>query len=251
MLSNDNAPKAKLFTDKQLGLAAILGGPIPPGILFYLNYKRIDKDKEAYVALTATLIFATALFVTIIKAPAEIMDKIPNAAFNALYGLIIYFAYKKFLAKEIEEKLNAGHEKASNWTVAGVVVIGIVVSIAVIFGLAANEPAFQGEKATFGKAQSEIFYDPGTTTREDVDKLGSILMQSGFFTDENTMAVHLNMEQEVMIVTFQIDAEYWETEEVIEYFSALKNDLQEVFEREVSVVLQSYDLSGKTKEKRF
>lgn len=142
---------------------------------------------------------------------------------------------------------NDSTSKTKMFMAAGAVLLCIVLNSC----SRGDKPAFEGQKAIFGDAKSEIYYDSAKTSVEDVNKLGNILLQSGFFTDENEMIVHLDMLEEVMVVTFQIEEEYWETEEVTEYFAALKNDLQEIFEREVKVVLQSEDLGGKVKEKEF
>ncbi len=61
----------KFYTEKQVGLAAFLGGPIPPGILIYKNLKRLGKDKESLITLAGTLLFTVFLIYVLIKIPAD------------------------------------------------------------------------------------------------------------------------------------------------------------------------------------
>lgn len=241
----------KLFTEKQIGVAAIIGGPIPPGILFYLNYQRINKEKEAYISLVATLIFSIALFYTLIKLPQDIVDKIPNIAITACYGALVYFFYNRFLAKEINQKFEEGNEKASNWTVTFITILGFALTMLIIFAIAFNEPAFTGEKLLYGTTEHEIYYNETSTTPEDANKLGDALTSSGFFTDEYPAAVHLENWKTAYIVTLQIDKEFWEDQEVIDYLEEVKTTLEIAFQKEVTLVLEHYDLSGKKFEKRI
>ena len=40
----------KYFTERQIYASAFLGGPIPPGILIYKNFKKIGDDRKATIA---------------------------------------------------------------------------------------------------------------------------------------------------------------------------------------------------------
>jgi len=241
----------KLFTEKQIGVSAIIGGPIPPGILFYLNYKRINKDKEAYLSLAITFLFTVALFYTIIKLPTEIVDKIPNAAITGFYGMLVYFLYRRFLSKEINQLLSEGNTKANNWTVVGMIVLGICINLIIILGLAINQPAFEGQKLNFGNTEHEIYFDDSKTSIDDVNKLGLVLTEEGYFTDEFPVAVHLDTWETRYIVTLQIAKEHWDNPEVIQYLTVVRDGLIASYKRDVTLLLEDYDLAGKKYEKRL
>ncbi|MEO0552114.1 MAG: hypothetical protein AAF149_02870 [Bacteroidota bacterium] len=74
-LKNQEFAKQKLFSEKQVDVSAFLGGSIPPGLLIYRNYKALGKDKEAYIALAATFVFAILFFYSILQIPQEILDR--------------------------------------------------------------------------------------------------------------------------------------------------------------------------------
>lgn len=241
----------KLFTEKQVGISAIIGGPIPPGILFYLNYKRINKQKEAYISLAVTLIFTIGLFYTLIKLPDEVIDKLPNAVVTGFYGILVYVLYNRLLAKEINQLLTEGNIKASNWTVAGMTLLGLGLNLLIILGIAINEPAFKGDKVNYGAIGHEIYYDKSKTSIEDANKLGLVLTNVGYFTDEYQAAVHLDTWKTRYIVTLQIDNAHWDNPELTEDLDDLKSELEIVFGKDITIVLEHYNLSGKKFEKRI
>lgn len=240
----------KLFTEKQIGLAAFFAGPIPPGILFYLNYKRIKKEKEAYIAMAATLIFTMGMFFTIFQLPEKVVDKIPDSVFSAFYGLLVYGVYKFFLSKEIEHRLNEGAEKASNWSVVAVSILGFVITLVIILGLAVNQPPFEGDKMTFGASKDEIYYDKEKTSPEDVRKLANVLIESGYFGGEAPSAVHLEKTSQQCEVTLSVDKSYWTDPAVKEFVSLLKQELGAQYHVDVTIILEHYELSGKRSEMR-
>jgi hypothetical protein len=241
----------KLFTEKQVGISAVIGGPIPPGILFYLNYKRINKDKEAYISLASTFIFTFGLFYTLIKLPDEVIDRIPNAVFTAFYGIIVYLLYRWFLTKKINQLLADGHTKASNWMGTAMIILGLALNLLIILAFAISQPAFEGDRINYGGTGHEIYFDKNKTAIDDVNKLGMVLTDSGYFTDEYPVAVHLETWETRYIVTLQIDKEHWDNQEIIQYLNGLKSDLEAAFFKDFTLVLEHYNLSGKKLEKRI
>lgn len=241
----------KLFTEKQIGISAIIGGPIPPGILFYLNYKRIGKVKESYISLALALLFTIALVYTLLNLPTEILDKIPNVIITGFYGILVYFLYRRFLSNEINQLLTEGYVKASNWSVAGLIVLGICINLIIIFGLALSQPAFEGKKLNYGKVGHEIYFNESNTSIEDANKLGSVLTSEGYFTDEFPVSVHLETWETRYIVTLQVGKEHWDNPEAIQYLTTIRDGLAELYKKDVTLILEDYDLAGKKLEKRL
>lgn len=158
----------KLFTEKQISISAFLGGPIPPGILIYKNLVRLNKEKEAYITLAATLIFTTGLVYTLIAIPNSIFEKIPSQLSPTVIGLIFWVLYHFLLAHQIKAELESGSIKESNWRVAGATVIGIVLYLGIAVGIGFSQPPFPGDKISFN--ENEIYFDQNTS-KEDVKKL--------------------------------------------------------------------------------
>ena len=101
-LKNQEFAKQKLFSEKQVDVSAFLGGPIPPGLLIYRNYKALGKDKEAYIALAATFVFTILFFYALLQIPQEILDKVPNILFTAFYAVLVFIFFRHFMAKDVE-----------------------------------------------------------------------------------------------------------------------------------------------------
>ena len=78
----------RFFNEQQSSLAAVLAGPIPAGILIYLNYKTFQKDREAYITLGITLIMTFLLFAALFQLPEEIIDRIPKSLEGLIFAKI-------------------------------------------------------------------------------------------------------------------------------------------------------------------
>ncbi|MBX2893979.1 MAG: hypothetical protein KF763_00955 [Cyclobacteriaceae bacterium] len=241
----------RLFTERQIGVSAVIGGPISAGLLFFLNYKRLNKDKEAYISLSITLLFTVALFYTLLTLPATIVDKIPNVVITGGYGILIYFLYKRFLSSEVNKHLSEGCKRESNWSVAGFILLGVAISLLIILGLASSQPAFEGKKITYGKIGHEIYFDDSKTSIEDANKLGSVLTNAGYFTEEFPVAVYLETWNTRYLVTLQIGKDYWDNPTMVQELTSLKSELAIAFEKEVTLILEDFDLAGKKYEKRI
>ncbi len=241
--------ETRFFSEKQVAFSGVLGGPLPAGILFYLNYQRLGKEKEAYISMAVSLGFTFLLFFTLSVIPDEILDKIPNQVFTALYGLIIYFVFKRLLGKQISQKITKENPSASNWGVAGAVVIGLAISLVIITGIAVWQPPFPGNKITFGSGGSSVYYDEEDTSQASVQTLGNILLKDGFFNDLDKSAVRLETSPTELKIVVPIDKEFWTNLEVTGYFGDLKLRLQQEYKKDVTIVLEHYPWSGKTERK--
>lgn len=240
----------KLFSEKQVAVSAVLGGPVPAGILFYLNYRRLGKEKEAYASMASTLLFTVLMFYTLMNIPDEIGDKIPDALVSGFYGLVVYFSFKHFLSKEVSEKITVENPKASNWAVASVIGLGMVITIVIILAFALWHPPFPGDKLNFGQQQGNaIYFNKQETTIQDVNTLGSVLLADGFFEAGGTAFVRLDTRKTEYRITIPIDKQYWNDLEVVGYLGDLKVRLQEKYQRDVTIILEHYTLSGKTERK--
>ncbi len=126
----------KYFTEKQIYASTFFGGPIPAGILIYKNFKRLGDDRKAMLTLILTLIFTSALFYGLMQLPDEISDKLPNILFTTLYTGIVYLIYHRHLADKINEKIINSENKASNWNVTGLTILGLITNLIIIYAFA-------------------------------------------------------------------------------------------------------------------
>lgn len=236
----------KLFTEKQTSVSAALTGPIPAGILIYMNYKALSKDREAYISLGATLIFTVLLFYAIFQIPEEIIDKIPSFLFTALYGVLVYLFYHNSMAADVQQAMDAGAKKGSNWAVAGFSVLGFVLNLAIIFGLAMDQPFYEGEVVKI--KGNELYYSPNVP-EADVHKLLNQFETQDFFGQDYGNIARLELLNDEYHITMVVDEQLWTDENIISYVTSLKWLMEDEFDKQINLKLESTSLTGDSKFK--
>ena len=241
----------KYFTEKQIYAATFFGGPIPAGILIYKNLKRIEEDKKASLTLILTFVFTILLFYGLMQLPDEIADKIPNMIFTALYTGVVFIFYQPYLAEKINEKIVESDNKMSNWNVAGLTLLGFIFNMIIIFGIAFYEPAFPGEKITFGQLNNEVFYDNESVSEIEVKKTGEVLTEFGYFQDDYQLSVRIERKLGKLHLILPLQKEYWNETEILYELDMLKKDLKSRVNQDINLVLTHHDLNGNTQTKNI
>lgn len=236
----------KLFTERQTAIAAALAGPVPAGILIFLNYKTLNKEKQALVALAATLLFTILLFYTIFALPDEIVDSVPNFLFTAIYGLLVLIFYRSALAADIRQAFEQGAEVKSNWQVFGITVLGLAVSIAIMLGLAFDQPYYEGEVTNI--QGNELYYD-AEIAKINVNKLTQKLQEVDYFGPEYGNVARLELIAGEYFITLVIDETLWSDDEVMDFVSNLKLTIESEFGKKTHLKLESVTLAGESKFK--
>lgn len=240
----ENKMNQKCFTEKQLYASTFFGGPIPAGILVYKNLKRINDDRRASLTLMFTFIFTFLLFAFLFKAQGTFVDDIPDAAFGLLYTLIVYLLYSKLLKEKIEKEIALPENKESNWSVAGWTLLGLAANLIIIFGLATVEPAFPGDKLTFGTAEHEVFYDKDDFSETQVKKVGQMLTDFEYFYGDNKNSVRLEIRNDDVILILPFLMEYWDDKDLNNELTNFCVRLQTELKCKVNLELIHYEFSG-------
>ncbi len=240
----------KFFTEKQIYASTLFGGPIPPGILIYKNFKRIGDDRKANLTLMLTLLFTVTLFYGLMQLPEQITDKLPNVLFTTLYTGLVYFIYHNYLAEYINDKINDSENKSSNWNVTGITVIGLVINLIIIIIFASASPAFPGEKMEYGQLKHEIFYDQGDIKERDLQGIGKVLTDFEYFNNEVRQAVRVEKINNNYFLNLPIQKEFWEDDRLISELENLKILIEFKTGNDYNLKLIHYELSGEilTKE---
>ena len=243
--------KIKFFTEKQIYIATFFGGPIPPGILIYKNFKRAGDDKKATWALIVTGVFAITIFYGLMKLPEDITSKIPDIFFTSLYTVIVYIFYNNLWAEKIEEKILEKEDRASHLTVTGYTVLGILINLIIIFAFAFAQPAFPGDKYVHGEMKHEIFYDEGEISEINLQNIGMILTRSEYFNNEVKQAVRVDKVNNRYILIIPLQKEYWRDQGIINELEYLKVMLKASINEPFTLRLIHYELSGDTETMDF
>lgn len=236
----------KFFTEKQAGIAAVAAGPIPPGILIYLNYKALGKDREAIISLAFTLFFSTVLFYILFALPGETIENIPSFFFTTFYGVMVYLFFQRFMSADIKRELEAGAQKRSGWSVAGITLLGLILSLAIMAGIAADQPFYEGELVESNG--NELYHDP-KIPKTEITKFLSELRKADFFGPDYGNITRLESISGDYFITLVVDEDLWTDQSIINWAEDLKLQLETEFERKTHMKLSSTSLSGETKLK--
>ncbi|MEO9474083.1 MAG: hypothetical protein ABJG41_01060 [Cyclobacteriaceae bacterium] len=237
----------KLFTEKQIDVSAILAGPIPPGLLIYKNYLALGKAKQAYTALASTLIFTIAFFYGMFQVPQDIMDKVPNFVFTAFYGILVFIFFRNFMAKDVNDAFEKGATKGSNWTVTGITIMGLVLNLGIIFGIAIDQPFYDGE--VINVDGNELYYDAEFVSSGEANRLALQFQTNDFFGKDYGNTARLQLIGEDYLITMVVDEQFWSEAEFINSLVSMKWLLEVEFSRSINLKLESVSLSGNSKFK--
>lgn len=237
----------KLYTEKQLYVGTFLGGPLVAGIMAFKNFRRLGEPKKAERSILFTILFTVILFVLIYKLPENIYESIPNYVVPLINAAIVAFCFKKFLGQKHDDFFQNDGARESNWKVAGITGVGLIITLLIAVQLAFSQAAFPGDKLVFNN--NEIYYDEQETSNEEVHLLADVLFSFGYFADDLGVAVQLESQDDRHTLTIPIDKVYWEDQQVIEELHQLTDYLEIEFEKEVKIKLEHYEFTGEVKKK--
>jgi hypothetical protein len=178
MIEQENNTKdLKFYSQKAIGIATFIGGPLAGGYLIRENYLSLDKPGEGKKSLIIGLTSTVLLFTCIFMIPESIIDKVPNQILPAIYTGIIYLIVEKIHGTILNQHKENGNEFYSGWNAAGIGFISLIILFIGIFGYAYLSPDREGyvkydtEIAEFTKNETEslVFYDRiNTQTRNSL-----------------------------------------------------------------------------------
>lgn len=170
----------KFYSQKSIGLASFIGGPLAAGYLIKENYKALNQAKKGKTAFIISIIATLILFGSLYVIPESIMDKIPNMVIPAIYTGIIYLIVEKIHGKLLNNHDENNYPFYSGWRAAGIGVISLIILIAIVFASIFLIPdeiydTYDAEMEQFSKNEgaSLIFYDH-LNTEDDETLLNEI-----------------------------------------------------------------------------
>ncbi len=123
----------KIFKKRAFWVGTYLGGPLVAGYLFIHNYKALGQENKVERTLWITVLSFIVFFGAILIL-REVVD-LPKKLIPLIYTFIAYYLYKAQLDEETEDFINAGGPVYSWWRVIGVSLIGMFISLGVLFGV--------------------------------------------------------------------------------------------------------------------
>jgi hypothetical protein len=246
----------RLFTDRGIGVAAGIGGPLPAAYLIAKNFKSLGKERAANATLIIGAAITVALFTILASLPPSAIDKIPPPLIPLAYGLVGYFVVKTLQQRDIDVHLQAGGKKGS-WrviSVAGVIGLGLTVGYVLLltFLSPSSFRMFDGAPYKFERTGATLYYDKANIPEADVKFVGNELEAMGYFSKENPLSAAFRKEGETYTVELIVDEKNWDASFVQHDISQFLRVLRSWHhDSEFQVRLVAIDLVGERKTKIF
>jgi len=184
-LDNQRDLLTKLYSDKAIGIATFIGGPLAAGILVRQNFKNLGRSDLAKSTLFISIISTILLIVIIFSIPEQIIDKIPNIIIPSIYTGIIYLIVDKYQGQTLKIHKENGGLFYSNWKAAGVGAVSMIVFLLSMFAYVYFMPdgfdtlKYDNGIAEFSKNEKEAMLLFNLLETEDTDKIVSFIQNTG------------------------------------------------------------------------
>lgn len=239
--------EVKLYTEKQIEVATFFGGVLPAGILFYKNFMRLGKELQAYLSLVISLSLISLLIFISAFVEDSVIHKIPNYFFNLIWLLLVYFVYRLYLLKYVQKAFGQGATKGSNWSVAGLTLAGLIVTVSIAFAYSFFIPEFKGEHHAYGP--NRLFHD-SSVTQAELDIISERLYAMEYFDDQGYDARIIKKEDHFELSLLYL-ASYWNDDSFMTYFEDMALLMEGYLNQKVVIVLRDYNARGNLITKRI
>ena len=167
----------QFFSQKSIGIATFIGGPMAAGYLMRENYRSLEQPGKGKNALVLGIIATVLLLLGIFSIPESFIDKVPNQIIPLIYTGLIMFMVGRIHGPILDQHKENGNEFHSGWKAAGIGGISMLILIAGIFGYTYlstdNEllEQYDKEMQTFTLNEKEglkVYDDLGTKFKFDI-----------------------------------------------------------------------------------
>lgn len=156
-----NTKDITFYSQKAIGIATFIGGPIAAGYLIRENYKALDETEKGNNILIISIIATIALFALIFSIPEHIIDKIPKVIIPAIYTSTIVFWVEQTFGATFKQHEENKYTFFSRWRAAGIGAVSLLILGIGIFGYiyvstdAEAENLYYAKMEKFGKNEEE------------------------------------------------------------------------------------------------
>lgn len=227
--------EGKIYTKKSIGIATFFGGPIVTGYMISKNFVafgEMGKSKTAF----KNGVFGSVLFFTILLAiPEKYMNLLPSSLYSTLFPAL-YIAFgilwmDKIQGNLIKNHIDQGGGTYSAWQSSKVGLIGMLVTIAVIFSISMFStfitPEMSGEKVDYIDNKNRVYFE--NVNRNEVDEIIYELISKNFFAQNYDFYFKIEGTENGYKFLFPATDEYWESPELLGYYTSHKSFLERKF----------------------
>jgi hypothetical protein len=124
-------PAFKLYKDNSIFVGTILGGPLVAGYLAAENFKQIGEMEMVKKTWTIAIFSSILIFAGILFIPN--IQKVPNFFLPLAYTMIAQYLVQTSQGAAIKTHVEKGGQTYSAWRAAWIGLIGLVITLAIIF----------------------------------------------------------------------------------------------------------------------
>ncbi|PLX08656.1 MAG: hypothetical protein C0598_12205 [Marinilabiliales bacterium] len=234
----------KHFTEKQINISTLLGGPLAGGLMLYSSFRKLGKKDEARIALSVMVFLAIIFWVLVFNIENELLGRSLGILATAFFVGLTSLTYKRYLKEKINNKLDEGAGKSSSWLILPYSLGGLIISLVIFFLIGMNQDPFEGSKTLYGTTDNEIFYDKGNIGLESLNKIAGVLKRYGYFNDESQMSARAVIYDNSLKVTIILSYDVYNNAQVNDALKQMKNSMQATLAMPSKVVVEYYDLGG-------
>lgn len=227
MNNNTKASQSKIFKDAALGVGTFLGGPLVAGYFIAENFKALGQPERVKHTWLITILLSIVIFTIIFLIPED--SKIPDQLYPAVYTAIAYGFYHKYQKQAIDSHLNSGG-LAYDWgrvILAGI--IGLLITLGIIFGVIFLTEDIQNTNNTVAKyglnGQDEITYSNQNIDKLEIDEIAEGFRYFGFYDDSFPQYLHVEKKDNTYEIYFAVEEEFIEDPSTIAYYEALHHQM--------------------------
>ncbi len=248
-VEEEGKPQPKLYNETQLIVGTVLGGPLVAGFITYVNFRRLGETKKGEIAVLLAMVFIIALLWIMFFLPDYIAESFLGKILSYVNAGIAAVVFKFYMGERLKKFFKEENgRRESNWKVAGLVLLAVVITLLVAFQISAQQPLYPGDKMVIDG--NEIYHDEDTS-EEDMVIINDKMIAAGYFDPDGQSAIYVDTWLRRYEITMAIDKSFWQDELLIEELQVLKTNLEFDLGKEVILILEHYELSGDRKTKKI
>jgi len=124
----------KIYKERAIWVGTFLGGPLVAGYLIAENFKVFNQPERVRTTWIYSIIATIVIFGGVFLIPDNV--KIPNQIIPIIYSLIAYQIVQIYQKAKITTHINAGGQAYGWWRIIGIGLIGLTITVIVVFGIA-------------------------------------------------------------------------------------------------------------------
>ena len=220
----------KIYTDRLIWAGTFIGGPLVAGYLIAENFKAFNELNKVRITWIYSILATIIIFGGVFLIPD--VEKIPRQLIPFVYTAIAYFIVQHFQGDKIKDFIKNGGESYKWWRALVIGLIGIIITILPIFGIAyASETAKEANitTKTYGIVKHEIAFDKDNIQEKDIDKLADGFIKTTFFDQSVTKYVFVKRIDKNYEISISCNKSVTDSPEALEPFIQLHKDIQTMY----------------------